>query len=71
MTSTTDAENAMTEKDLEFFRPMWRRVVTTLICAFWTLLEVMNDAPGWSLFAAGVTIYCAWRFFYNFPERKE
>ncbi len=58
----------LTDSDRNFFRPKWRRVVTTLFCVAWSVLEWVSNEPVWALIAVGITVYCIWNFFYNFDE---
>jgi hypothetical protein len=47
-----------------FFRPLWRRVAVTAVCAAWAAFEFAADSPGWGLVALGFTAYAVWQFFY-------
>jgi hypothetical protein len=47
-----------------WFEPLYRRVLTTLVCALWLAFEAWV-APGsiWFLLAIGATAYAVWDFF--------
>ena len=61
----------LSESDRAFFRPKWRRVVTTLFCAGWAIVEWTADEPIWAMISAGITVYCLWNFFYKFEEKTD
>lgn len=61
----------LSESDRAFFRPKWRRVVTTLFCAGWTVVEWVANEPIWAMISAGITVYCLWNFFYKFEEKTD
>ncbi|TPE54063.1 hypothetical protein FJM67_05465 [Maribrevibacterium harenarium] len=58
----------LSEKDKEFFRPMWRRVLATALCGGWAILEWSSAQPLWAVLATGFTLYCLWNFFYKFDH---
>ena len=52
-----------------FFRPLWRRVVTTLACLAWTAYEVTLGLTMWAIIFGAASVYLAWEFFVAFdPE---
>lgn len=52
-----------------FYKPLWRRIVITAICAAWTAYEVFFGGDGmWLVFAAGMTAYAVWTFFIAWPK---
>lgn len=61
----------LTESDRAFFRPKWRRVVVTLFCVAWSILEWVSNEPIWATIAVGITLYCLWNFFYKFEKEDE
>ncbi|NLQ17130.1 hypothetical protein HGG82_05765 [Marinomonas sp. M1K-6] len=61
----------LNEADRKFFRPKWRRVVATLFCAGWTVVEWFSGEPFWGVMAAGITLYCLWHFFYAYEESQD
>lgn len=51
-----------------FFRPMWRRVVATVVCLGWAAFELYNGSVLWAaLFGAGGAILF-WQFFVTFED---
>lgn len=60
----------LTDSDMNFFRPKWRRVAVTFFCAAWSVLEWVSNEPVWAIIAIGMTIYCFWKFFYTFEEDR-
>ena len=52
-----------------FFRPLWRRVVTTVACVGWTVFEVTSGSMMWAIIFGAASLYLAWEFFVAFdPE---
>ncbi len=51
---------------IPFFRPLYRRVLTTAVCAFWLVMELLTGGPLWAALFAGLTVYCTWHFFVTF-----
>ena len=59
----------MKERDINFFRPLWRRVTVTAACAIWAALELLGTHdPTWILIALGFTAYAVWSFFITFDN---
>ena len=56
-----------------FFRPLWRRVVVTVVCLAWTAIEISNGAVFWAILFGAAGLYLAWQFFvvFNPPENDE
>jgi hypothetical protein len=59
----------MNEKDTNWFRPLWRRVLVTAIIVAWFGYETLftHDSLWISITAIGIA-YCAWNFFIRFPR---
>ncbi len=54
-----------------FFRPLWRRVVVTLLVGGWTVVEFVNGAQFWGMLFAALTGAAIWGFFIDFnPDRQ-
>ncbi|WP_323766675.1 hypothetical protein [Antarctobacter sp.] len=52
-----------------FFLPLWRRIVTVVLCLGWAGLELSWGNPLWATLFAAVGAYCAHQFFIAFdPE---
>lgn len=60
---------SMNERDVNFFRPLWIRVLVTGIVAVWFVLEAVfsHDQLWMGITAIGV-VYCVWNFFLRFPK---
>ena len=60
---------ALNQKDTDFFRPMWRRVVVTAVVAAWFAYETFftKDQLWITITAVGV-VYCVWNFFLRYPQ---
>ncbi|MGN6101377.1 MAG: DUF3329 domain-containing protein [Devosia sp.] len=58
----------MKERDAAFFRPLWRRVAVTAVCAGWAVLELFGRDPMWIAITVGLTAYSVWSFFISFPK---
>ena len=43
-----------------FFRPKWRRIVLTLICFGWAVVEFVNGAPAWAAVFVAIGAYLGW-----------
>ena len=51
------------DADHPFFRPLWRRVAITLVCAVWAALELYGGGQSmWAWIATGMTAYAIWAF---------
>ena len=51
------------DADHPFFRPLWRRVAITLVCAAWAALEWYGGGQSmWAWIATGMTAYAIWVF---------
>ncbi len=58
----------MKDRDANFFRPLWRRVVVTAICVGWAGLELYGRDPTWIAITLGLTAYAVWTLFITFPK---
>ncbi len=58
----------LTESDRTFFRPKSRRIIATLVCIVWAILEWTSGETLWGSLAIGLTIYCIWAFFYKYNK---
>jgi hypothetical protein len=62
------AGSELKERDIQFFRPLWRRVVVTAICIVWAGLELWGRDQLWILITLGLSAYAIWMFFITFPK---
>ena len=58
----------MKERDLNFFRPLWRRVAVTAVCVVWAALELWHGEQLWIVITLGLTAYAVWSFFIAFDR---
>ncbi|MEM9320484.1 MAG: DUF3329 domain-containing protein [Pseudomonadota bacterium] len=63
--------------DTPFFRPLWRRALTLIVCFGWGLWELANGAPFWAMVFGALGGAAAWQFYtidwakYDAPESEE
>jgi hypothetical protein len=58
----------MKDRDVQFFRPMWRRIVVTAICLVWAAFELWHGEQLWIFITLGLSGYAVWMFFITFPK---
>jgi hypothetical protein len=58
----------MKDRDVNFFRPLWRRVGVTAVCVIWAGLELWGRDQLWIVITLGLTAYAVWSFFIAFPK---
>jgi len=57
------------QNDVNWFRPLWRRVLVTGIVAAWCLWEwAFNRDQIWGLLTAALLAYAIYTFFISFPK---
>jgi hypothetical protein len=56
------------ERDINFFRPLWRRVLVTAVCAIWAALELWHGEQLWIMITLGLTAFSVWSFFITFDK---
>ncbi len=55
-----------------FFRPAWRRMVTTAFVGCWTLFELWTGSVFWTILFGAVSVYCIYEFYIAFdPSNYE
>jgi hypothetical protein len=60
---------AMNQRDADFFRPLWRRVVLTGVVGAWFTYETFFSRESlWITITAVAFVYCIWNFFLRFPK---
>ena len=57
-----------------FFRPPWRRAVTTAVLGGWSLFEFSTGSGGWAVMFGAAAVYCIYEFYVvfdpaNYEER--
>jgi len=58
----------MRDRDLEFFRPLWRRLATTVFCLVWAAMEWAAGESLWGTLAGGLFLVCVWKLLFTFDE---
>jgi hypothetical protein len=58
----------MKDRDVNFFRPLWRRVAVTAVCVTWAGLELFGHDQTWMFITLGLTAYAVWTLFIKFPK---
>jgi hypothetical protein len=56
------------ERDVNFFRPLWRRIAVTAVCVVWAALELWHGEQMWIWITLGLSAYAVWNFFIAFPK---
>ena len=59
------------DSDRQFFRPLWRRVAVTILCAVWSAFELSNGETLWGGLAGAAAAYAAWNFFVVWDADKK
>ena len=61
----------MKSSDVNWFRPLWRRVAVTAFLALWTAWEwLWNKEPFWGVLVGAGLLYALYSFFYAFPNEE-
>jgi hypothetical protein len=59
----------MNQKDTNFFRPLWIRLLVSAIVVVWFGMEtIFSHDPMWMTITGIAVVYCAWNFFLRFPK---
>ena len=58
----------MKERDVSFFRPLWRRVAVLAVCLVWAGAELIGHDGTWITITLGLTAYAVWTLFITFPK---
>jgi len=62
---------ALKENDVNWFRPLWRRVAVAVFLTAWLGWEVFYSGDQfWALLVGLALAYVAWNFFYKFPKEE-
>jgi hypothetical protein len=60
---------ALKQADVDFFRPLWRRVLATAVVVAWCGYEVFFSKDQlWITITAIAVAYCVWNFFLRYPK---
>lgn len=60
----------MKQSEIDWFRPLWKRVAVTAFAAVWSALEWYWNEPFWGLLTAGIFAFCIFSFFLTFPKDR-
>ena len=60
---------ALKESDVNFFRPLWIRLLVTAVCVTWFAAEALfSRDPLWLGITGVAIIYCVWNFFLRWKD---
>ena len=51
------------ELQIDFFLPVWRRVVLLAVCFGWAAVEFLSGAPFWGIIFSALGGYALWQLF--------
>jgi hypothetical protein len=59
----------LNQRDTDFFRPLWRRVLVTVLIAVWAVLEwFVWGEEIWQWVTLAALAYAIWMFFIRFDK---
>lgn len=58
----------LNEKDLQFFKPIWRRVIVACMLTGWTAVEWLTGNSFWGTLTSALLVYFTWAFMVNYPR---
>jgi hypothetical protein len=62
---------ALKQNDLNWFRPMWRRVAVVVFLTVWLGWELLwSKDMFWALLVGAALAYSLYNFFYAFPKEE-
>jgi uncharacterized membrane protein YfcA len=62
---------ALKENDVNWFRPLWRRVAVAVFLTLWLGWELLYTGDQfWAVLVGLALAYVAWNFFYRFPKEE-
>ena len=60
---------ARNQRDLDFFRPLWRRIAVTAVLAVWCVGEiVLSHDQFWIAITGFGVLYCLYTYFWKWPK---
>ena len=63
---------ALKQNDVNWFRPLWRRVAVAVFLVAWLGWEVLwSHDTFWALLVGAALAYSLYNFFYAFPEEEQ
>ncbi len=54
-----------------FFKPLWRRVATVVVCFGWGAFELVGGSAFWGTLFIGLGLICSYEFFVAFNPPDE
>lgn len=60
----------MFDFDSPWFRPLWRRVLTSAVALGWGAFEFLTGSPGWAILFLSVGGYATYRLFFAFDPKE-
>ena len=62
---------ALKQNDINWFRPLWRRVAVAVFLALWLGFELIwSKDQFWALLVGAALAYTLYNFFYAFPKEE-
>ena len=62
---------ALKPNDVNWFKPLWRRVAVTTFLAVWLVVELFIWKDGFfQVLVAAALVYALYNFFYAFPKEE-
>jgi hypothetical protein len=59
------------QNDLNWFEPMYRRVMVLAVCVGWAAFEFWRGDQTWGWIMAAFSAYTIWTFFITFDSKLE
>lgn len=53
------------ELQIDFLRPLWRRVMLVMVCLAWALLEFLTGSAFWGIIFGSLGVYALWQLFFD------
>lgn len=53
-----------------FLDPLWRRILLVVVCASWTVVEVVYGTPFWIMLVGALTVYAIWAYLYTYEPSE-
>lgn len=58
------------DTDHPWFRPLWRRVLFTVLPVGWSVLEFFTGSPFWGTIFLGLAAFAGYGFFFDFEPGR-
>jgi hypothetical protein len=60
----------VSDAEIRFMEPLWRRVALTAACVIWSAVEWYNGDAFWGVVTAAAAAYAAWNYLIRFDPKK-